>query len=157
MGTAQLRLALHDVLTADALTPPVSDAIKIDYLMVFTPVETMTNFEEMIRSSGRVIPLSGGREMGLLDRLVPWGAVRLPVQRMRLNARNELERTRRAFRLLFANWLAQADRPAGRRAPLAFRTPNWIYSDDPSAPAAARAVTPEVWPGSSTGRRSHRF
>ena len=81
--------------------------------------------------------------MGLLDRLVPWGAVRLPVQRMRLGASNELERSRRAFRLLFANWLAQVDRPAGRRAPLALRKPIWIYADDPSAPAAARAVTPE--------------
>ena len=54
----------------------------------------------------------GGRQTGLLDRLVPWGA-RLPVQRFRLDASNELERSRRVFRLLFANWLAQVDRPAG--------------------------------------------
>ena len=143
VGATQLRRALHDTLTADALTPPVSEAIKIDYLMAFRPVENMTDFEGMMRSSGLMIPLAGGREMGLLDRLVPWGAVRLPVQRMRLGASNELERARRAFRLLFANWLAQVDRPAGRRAPLALRKPIWIYADDPSAPAAARAVTPE--------------
>jgi len=143
VGATQLRRALHATLIADALTPPVSEAIKIDYLMAFRPVENMTNFEGMMRSSGLMIPLAGGREMGVLDRLVPWGAVRLPVQRMRLSASNELERTRRAFRLLFANWLAQVDRPAGRRAPLALRKPIWIYAADPSAPAAACAVTPE--------------
>ena len=33
VGAGQLRRALHDTLTADALTPPVSEAIKIDYLM----------------------------------------------------------------------------------------------------------------------------
>lgn len=143
VGATQLRRALHDTLTADALTSPVSAAIKIDYLMAFSTVENMTNLEGTMRSSGLMIPLAGGREMGLVDRLVPWGAARLPLQRMRLGASNDLERTRRAFRLLFANWLAQVDRPAGRRAPLALRKPIWIYADDPSAPAAARAVTPE--------------
>jgi hypothetical protein len=48
------------------------------------------------------------------------------------------------FRLLDANWLAQADRPPGRQAPLAMRRPIWIHSSDPTAPAAARAVSPEV-------------
>jgi hypothetical protein len=143
VGATQLRRALHDTLTADALTAPVSEAIKINYLMAFGPVENITNLEGTMRSSGRMIPLAGGREMGVLDRLVPWGTVRLPVQRIRLGASNELERTRRAFRLLFANWLAQVDRPDGRRTPLALRKPIWIYADDPSAPAAARAVMPE--------------
>jgi hypothetical protein len=44
------------------------------------------------------------------------------------------------FRLLFANWLAQVDRPAGHRAPLIPGTSAWIYADDPSAPPSARAV-----------------
>src|SRR5262249_7296766 len=65
------------------------------------------------------------------------------LQRFRLRATNELERDRRIFRLLYANWLAQVERPPGRRAPLAIRKPIWIYADDPSAPAAARAVPPE--------------
>jgi hypothetical protein len=78
-----------------------------------------------------------------LDQLVPWSA-RLPVQRFQRGATNELERSRRVFRLLFANWLAQADRPVGRQAPLAIRRPTWIHADDPTAPAAARAVSPEV-------------
>ena len=96
-------------------------------------------------------------------------AVRFSVQRFRLRASNDQERSRCAIRLLIANWLAQADRPAGRRARLAIRKPTWIYADDPSAPAAARAVMPEllakaldryrdrrvlVWPGSRPGRPS---
>ena len=36
----QLRRALHDTLTADALTPPVSEAIKIDYLSCLSPWRT---------------------------------------------------------------------------------------------------------------------
>ncbi len=45
--------------------------------------------------------------------------------------------------MLFANWLAQVERPADCRAPLARREPIWIYAEDPSAPVAARAVTPD--------------
>ena len=93
---------------------------------------------------GQPIPLLGGRQPGLLDQLVPWRGVKLPLQRIRLGLNNEPERTRRVFRLLFANWLAQADRPPSRQAPLAMRRPSWIHADDPTAPAAARAVSPEV-------------
>lgn len=143
VGAGLLRRALDDTLAADALTPPLSEAIKIDYRVCLQPLENMNNFEKTMRDFGRTMPLSGGRQPGLLDQLVPWAA-RLPVQRIRLGARNDLERSRRVLRLLFANWLAQADRPAGRRAPPAIRKPTWIYADDPSAPAGARAVSPEV-------------
>ena len=146
VGAVQLRRALDDTLSADSLTPSVSEGIKIDYLLCLGSVENMRSFETTMRDFGRIVPLSGGREMGLLDHVVPW-AVRLPYQRMRLSASNELERSRRAFRLLFANWLAQVDRPAGRRAPLALRKPIWIYANDASSPAAAREVTPKLLAG----------
>ena len=55
-----------------------------------------------------------------------------------------MSRSRRAVRLLFANWLAQVDQPAAQRAPVAIQKPVWIYADDPTAPPAARAVAPEV-------------
>ena len=48
------------------------------------------------------------------------------------------------MRLLFANWLAQMDRPAAQRAPVAIKEPVLIYAADPTAPPAARAVAPEV-------------
>jgi hypothetical protein len=143
LGPEQLRQALDDTLDADALTPPVSDAIKIDYLACLNFVEDVTNFESTMRDFGWALPLLGGRQVDVLDQLVRWPAVRYPVQRFRLRASNDVERSRRALRLVYANQLPQADRPAGRRAPLAIRKPTWIYADDPSAPAAARAVTPE--------------
>ncbi|WP_406698250.1 hypothetical protein V5E97_05275 [Singulisphaera sp. Ch08] len=142
LEAGQLRRALQDTLDADALTPPVSEAIKLDYLSCLEPMEDMRNFERMMLSFGRPRPLFGGQQVGLLDRLVPWSAQR-PIQRFQRDASNELERSRRVFQLLFANWLAQADRLAGRRAPLAIRKPTWVYADDPSAPVAARAMSPE--------------
>ena len=57
---------------------------------------------------------------------------------------NDVERSRRATRLLFANWLAQVDRPAAKRAPVAISKPTLIYAADPTAPPAARAVAPEI-------------
>ncbi len=143
VGAGPLRRALDDTLSADALTPPVSEAVKITYLSCLRSVENMRDFESMMLDFGRPRPLFGGRQTGPLDRLVPWG-VRLPVQRFQRGATNELERSRRVFRLLFANWLAQADRPPERQAPPAIRRPTWIHADDPTAPAAARAVSPEV-------------
>jgi hypothetical protein len=136
-----LRRALHDTLAADALTPPVSEAVRLDYLCCLHSTDSMKNYERELVGLQRIRPLLGGRQEGMLDRVVPW-PVRLHAQRLHLHASNELERSRRAFRLLYANWLAQLDRPAGRRAPLAVRTPFW-YADDPSLPAAARAVRPE--------------
>ena len=112
------------------------------YLACLRPFENMNAYEQMIRDFGRPAPLLGGRQQGLVDRHLP-SNVRSPAYRLKRNATNELERGRRAFRLLFANWLAQVDRPDARRAPLAIRKPFWIYANDPSAPWAARAVTPE--------------
>ena len=141
VGAGQLRRALRDTLDADALTQPVTEALKINYLSCLKPFESMKDYEQMIREFSRPPPLLGGRQHGLVDHL-PWN-LRSPAYRLKRNATNELEKGRRVFRLLFANWLAQVDRPDARRAPLAIRKPNWIYVNDPSAPWAARAVTPE--------------
>jgi hypothetical protein len=138
-----LRRALDETLADDALTPPVSDAIKLTYLMCLGDLEDPGAFEDTMRDFGRRLPLLGGNKEGLLDQLVRSPVVRRPVQRLRLRASNEVERSHRAIRLLFANWLAQADRPAEDRAQLAIRKPTWIYADDPTAPPAARAVSPE--------------
>jgi hypothetical protein len=148
VAAGPLRRALQDVLAADALTPPVSEALKVDYLATINAVEEMSHFEQMqIDFGGRMLPLLGGRREGVLDRLLPWPAVRLPAQRLRLGAGNELERSRRAFRLLYANWLAQVNRSAGHRARWAIRKGYWIYDHDPSTPVATRAVEPEFLAG----------
>jgi hypothetical protein len=70
-------------------------------------------------------------------------AAKVPIQKFRLHASNDVERSRRVLRLLYANWLAQVDKPAEQRAPIAIRTPSpIIYAPDPTAPPAARALSP---------------
>src|SRR5262249_31007624 len=93
----------------------------------------------------RDIPLPGGKE-GLLENVVPpWRvAVRREIQQFRFRSLNEPERSRRAIRLIFANWLAQVDKPAAARAPFAIHGRVLIYATDGSAPPEARAVTPEM-------------
>ena len=59
-------------------------------------------------------------------------------------ASNDPEKSRRALRLVFANWLAQVDRPAAERAHSATHAGVLIYEADRSAPPADSAVTPEV-------------
>ncbi len=142
LGAVPLRRALRDILEADALTPADSEWVRLAYLSLLKPVEDWKSYEWAMGDFG--VPINiGGRQQGMLDRMLPWGAVRVPIWRARVRANNDLERSRRAFRLLFANWLAQIERPDDRRAPLALRDPIWIYAADPSAPPAARAVSPE--------------
>ncbi len=132
-----LRRALDDALAADVLTPPLSDSLKFEYLIYLRDLDelrAMVNFNE--------VPLPGGKG-GILEGLTSQMGIRAPFQRFWLRASNDAERSRRAMRLLFANWMAQVDRPAAERAPVAFRSPVLIYAPDPMAPSAARAVTPE--------------
>jgi hypothetical protein len=117
--------------------------VKIDHLSCLRSFESVASYQKMMLSLGRPFPLLGGRQNGLLDQLLPW-TVKVSLQRFRVALSNDVERSRRAFRLLDANWLAQADRPPGRQAPVAVRRPIWIHANDPTAPAAARAVSPEV-------------
>jgi hypothetical protein len=133
-----LRRALEDALTADLLTSPLSEALKLDYLIVTRDLDEM----KLLPTE---IPLPGGKE-GLLEHLVPpWRtAVRREIQQYRFRASNELERSRRALRLVYANWLAQVDKPAAERAPSAIYGGVLIYQSGPTAPPAARAVAPET-------------
>ncbi len=131
-----LRRALDDVLAADALTPSLSDALKLEYLI------NLRDLEEM-RVLVTEIPMPGGRG-GLLDHWATSAGVRTQFQRFRLRATNDVDRSRRALRLLYANWLAQVDKPASERANLATDQPIPIYASDPTAPAACRAVAPEI-------------
>jgi len=88
------------------------------------------------------VPLPGGKD-GLLEQAATGAGWKAPIQRMWLWASNDDERGRRVARLLFANWLAQIDRPRSQRAPIALRSPVLVYAPDPTAPPAARALPPE--------------
>jgi hypothetical protein len=131
-----LRQALDDILAADAMTPPLSRALKLDYLMYLHDLRDL-------RVLVTEIPMPGGR-FGWFEQMVKASGAKPQIQRIRLQATNDVERSRRAISLLFANWLAQVDKPASQRAPIAIQKPTVIFAADPTAPPAARAVPPEV-------------
>jgi hypothetical protein len=135
VNAALLRRACSDALVADALTRPMSESMKLGYII------DLRELEEKRATLGE-IPLPGGPN-GWLDKAVTAAGVRNHVQRARLRATNDVERSRRVLRLLFANWLAQVDRPADERAPIAIQKPNVIFAADPSAPPAANAIAPQ--------------
>ncbi len=135
VDAALLRRALAEALAADAMTPPLSENMKLEYLIC------MRDLNELRYMTGE-IPLPGGR-LGLLERAVTSKIVRDELQRARLRVINDVMRSRRVLRLLYANWLAQVDKPAAQRAPIAIPLPVVIYGADPSAPPAARAIAPE--------------
>jgi hypothetical protein len=130
-----LRRALDDAVAAEAMTPPLSEALKLEYLMYLRDLEEL-------RVMVRDIPMPGGR-FGWLEQMVAPTGAKPQIQRIRLRATNDVERSRRAMRLLFANWLAQVDKPSKDRASIAVQKPTLIYAADPNAPAAARAVDPD--------------
>jgi len=134
VDAGMLHRALDDALAADRLTAPLSDALKLEYLMDMRELGELKFFP-------REIPLPGG-EGSLIEHVLP-GTARREFQQFRFRATNELERSRRALRLLFANWLAQVDKPAADRAPSASHADVLIYEADRTAPPAALAVTPE--------------
>jgi hypothetical protein len=136
LDVRQLRQALDETRAADALTPPLSDALKYEYLMY---LRDLRELRVMVKDTD----LPGGKS-GLLEVVTSRMGIRDPAQRIWLRASNDMERSRRAMRLLFANWLAQVDRPPTRRAPVAIREPVAIYARDPTAAPAARAVAPDV-------------
>jgi hypothetical protein len=127
-----LRQALDDVLAADRLTAPISDALKLEYLATIRDLRELDTFS-------RQIPLPGGNG-GLLDRYLP-GPARHGLQEFRFKATNDVERSRRVVRFLFANWLAQVDKPAAERAHKQKYDYLIMYNFDRTFPGAARDVS----------------
>ncbi len=135
VSVALLRTALADTIAADALTVPLSETMKLDYIVCLRDLDEL-------RVMVTEIPMPGGPN-GMLEKIVAASGAKVQVQRIRLHATNDVERSRRVLRLLYANWLPQVDKRAGTRAPIAIRKPTLIYAADPSAPQSARAIAPE--------------
>ncbi len=127
-----LRKALADTIAADAMTPPLSQNLKYEYLMFLRDLNELRVLVDDI-------PLPGGP-------LGNWSKRRFPeasgtvfsARRLRLS--NDDERSRRLLRLLLANWLPQVDRPENERAPMAVSWPTPIFAPDSSAPASAQVL-----------------
>ena len=129
-----LRQALDEVLAINAMTPPLSQALKRDYLIL------TRDLDEMRILVDEIPPPLVTREW-LVRRPLLFRGVRA-YQRGRVAVRQDRERSRRLFQLLFANWLAQVDKPPEQRVGIAVTHPQMIYEPDPTAPAAARVIGP---------------
>ena len=113
------------------MTPRLSENMKLEYLMCIRDLAEL-------RVTVDEIPLPGGRQ-GLLSRIVSSRPLRTELQ---LAAAYDQRRrgSRRVLNLLYANWLAQVDKPARERATLAAQLPVVIYAAEPSEPTAAGAI-----------------
>ena len=123
------------------MTATVSETLKLEYLMYLRDLHEL-------RALVSSVPMLGGR-FGWFEQMVAATGAIPQIQRFRLRATNDVERSRRALRLVFANWMAQVDKFPSERAPIAIGKPTLIYEADPAAPPAARAR-----PGNP--RQSHR-
>jgi hypothetical protein len=131
-----LRRALADTIAADAMTPPLSQHLKYEYIMYLRDLNELRVLVDDI-------PLPGGTLGQWVEQRLP-RRVRHNIQRTCLSLSNDDERSRRLLRLLLANWLPQVDRPESERAPMAVSGPTPIFAADPLAPAAAQVLEPEV-------------
>jgi hypothetical protein len=120
------------------LTRDMLEWFKLGYLYCVQP-----DIVQFLRESNRPVPPLPGGELGPLDQMASLASVRGPARMAWLRTSNGVERSRRAVRLLYTNWLAQVDRPATKQAPVAVREPLWIYAGDSAASPAASAVSPE--------------
>lgn len=130
VDAALLRRALDDVKAVEAMTPPNSEAVKVEYLMVRNELMMPERFGETTRSirSHSTKPLDH----------FPGAA------RAYLWLKREPERGLRLLRLLFASWLSHCDKPPARRAKMVtLKSGYGFYPPAPDAPRAVRAFGPD--------------
>ena len=135
VDSALLHQALADTLAADAMSPPLSQNLKYQYVMYLRDLDELRVLVDDI-------PLPGGTIGNWVEQTLPI-RVRHTIKRGRLSLSNDDERSRRLLRLLLANWLPQVDRPENERAPMAIAGLTPIFAPDPSAPASAQVLAPE--------------
>jgi hypothetical protein len=138
-----LRRALDETIAIDAGTVPISDPLKEDYLVLLRAVDD-ANSMQFMKDFGYELPapVSWLYHDSVYTRVDIYSYV----LDLRCLVRNDRERSRRVVRLIFANWLAQCDRPLRLRPKLVSfgqRAPS-VFAPDPTAPASTRALTPEA-------------
>ncbi|WP_435020617.1 hypothetical protein TA3x_001929 [Tundrisphaera sp. TA3] len=132
-----LRRARAEVIAIDALTAPRSDAIKMEYLIFLHDLDDPGNLIDYF-----FIPPRQPDDPAdwVQDLSIPAGP-KTALHRGRFVINAERERAIRISRLLVANWLAEEDKPAARRARLASMKPP-IYEAGPGTPPEARRLAP---------------
>ncbi len=138
VDAAMLRRALDDALAADRLTAPISDALKLEYLIDASGIERT----ELPFPRGSV---AWAGTVECLIESCPRGRCGRGSQQFRFRATNDTERSRRVIRFLFTNWLAQVDKPAAERAPSTKDRGNLsLRVSTDLLPREARDISPET-------------
>jgi hypothetical protein len=127
-----LRRALIDLLEIDALTGPVSETLKADYLMMMSTLEHPDRW--MSKDDSRFFVYNHH----------PW------MFRALTFLRREPERSRRVYRILFTHWLTSADVPGPARPKMSESRmvgnesyPDFPYYVAPGKIDAAHPLSPE--------------
>jgi hypothetical protein len=138
----QVRRALDEALEARPRPEWEAFSLKLSYLDLTRDMDAPVNYVDRAIFERRTYRLAG------VEIPIEYSAYLYPVHRF---LKREPERSRRALRLIFANWLAhlevpklQGSRPAARAA-LSFgggTSSVLLYPTGPEAPPAARAVPP---------------
>jgi hypothetical protein len=127
MTITSLRQAQQDLEVCAAMTPPVSQAIQVEYFATNSALSHPENWERW------------GIEVH--DPRVWYNQFPLIVLGKQF-LRHEPERSRRVLRLMVANVLSQCDRPPSQRAKLQDAT-FLVHAANESTPPAVRALGPE--------------
>ena len=129
-----LRRALNEVQAIDAMTPPMSDTVKCEYLSfqeaMARPDMLWKFLEAAVRAPNSPTPDTKTYAKTALLRAEAF-------------LKRDPERSRRLLKLAVANWLAYCDRPSGERPPLDPRRTNWSISPGRPPPPNARLLTPD--------------
>jgi hypothetical protein len=132
-----LRRALDEVIAIDTMTVKYTDILKRELLVFEHELDNPNLLDELTRQRQ-----PADRPDWCADSALPQASKPI-IQRARVFAHDDRERSLRVSRLMIANWMAEVDKPASRRAPLAHQDPP-IYAVGGEAPAAARALPPEA-------------
>jgi hypothetical protein len=131
-----LRRALDEAIAIEAMTVPNSATLKADYMMIMAEIEHPDRVDRLVLMAKPPSSPGKGWMSVVGNRLVHETA------RLRMAVRIDPKRSRRVTRLLFANWLAQCDRPPHLRPRVARLSP-LIFEPDAATPPTARALSPQ--------------
>ena len=131
-----LRPALGEVIAIDAATPPLSDVLKMEYLVFRNSVYDPSIIDDLLVQKQQGDPTDWSDDPRIPD------AARRPILVARMLAADDRERSLRVVRLMAANWLAQVDKPPGRRSKVEHGNPI-MYAPEPDGPTALHPLTTE--------------
>jgi hypothetical protein len=146
LDAKMLRRALDGVIEAEAMTPPASDSFKCEYIAFVNTIA-----DPAYEDPAKIIGSS-----------IPWAWTTAPGKaffRAERSFKREPERSRRVYRLVFANWLAYCDRPRSNRPPFANLAPPAtvnplvttsgfeLFVPEGNAPESVKALSPDELAG----------